>query len=62
MSPVHSVCASVRQEVQNYLRSAEYLISDMAHGARPRLSDIERDLVEFCTKELAKLLEPTPGG
>jgi len=60
--PIHSVLAFVRKEVRDYCRTTEDLISEMAHGDRPRLSDTERNLVEFCTKELAKLIEPVPAG
>lgn len=58
MAPVHSALASVRQEVQDYLRATEHLISAMASGDNPRLTETERNMVEFYTKELAKLVVP----
>ena len=58
MAYLPSALSSLRQEVQDYLRSAEYLISSIAHGDHPRLTEMERDLVEFYSKELVKLVAP----
>jgi hypothetical protein len=56
MAPVHSALTSVRQEVQDYLRATEHLISAMASDDNPRLTETERNMVEFYTKELAQLV------
>jgi len=60
MASHHSVLASVRKEVQDYLRATEHLMSAMASGATPRLTATERDMVEFYTKELAQLVVTMP--
>ncbi len=60
MASLHSVLASVRKEVQDYLLATEHLISAMASGDKPRLTETERDMVEFYTKELAQLVATTP--
>jgi hypothetical protein len=62
MGPLHSVLSSVRQEVQDYLLSTEQLMSAMASSDNPRLTEIERNMVEFYTKELARLVTPTAPG
>lgn len=59
MDSLPSARSSVRKAVQDYLRSAEHLISAMAHGDNPRLTEMEREMVEFYTKELAQLVAPT---
>lgn len=59
MAPVHSALTSVRKEGQDYLRSTEHLISAMASDDNPRLTETERSLVEFYTKELAQLVAST---
>lgn len=35
-------------------------MSAMASGDKPRLTETERDMVEFYTKELAQLVTTTP--
>lgn len=60
MASFHSVLASVRKEVQDYLRSTEHLISAMASGDNPRLTEIEQDMVEFYMKELAHVVAAAP--
>jgi len=37
-------------------------MSAMASSDIPRLTEIERDMVEFYTRELAKLVAPAPPG
>jgi hypothetical protein len=60
MASYHSVLTSIRKEVQDYLRATEHLISALASGDNPRLTEMERDTVEFYTKELAELVVAMP--
>jgi len=48
--------STLRKEVQDYLRSSEYLLSAMSSPTLPPLSQEERELVEYYLAELGKSL------
>lgn len=48
-----------REEIVNYLRSCEHLISVSAVPHDPPFSPDEREIVEFYATEVAKMLDQT---
>ncbi|SLM46815.1 protein of unknown function [Nitrospira japonica] len=59
MAYLPSALSSVRQVVQDYLRSADHLIASLVNDGIP-LTEREREMVETCLKDLSKLVVPTP--